>query len=328
LNSRRDLFVFRTDVHLADTGPSSWKGDYQNEICSNLEQVGKIARELKATAILDGGDFFHLKSPSRNSHQLVIRATEIHRGYHCPTFCIEGNHDITYNNLETITRQPLGVLYSTGVFKHLRDTLFEDNGQRIRVVGVPYSPVRTLKELRSIKKQPGDDVLICLVHALAAKDPPDHVEEFFGEPVFRYSDLVSRDGPDCFCFGHWHKDQGVEEIAGKWFVNQGALSRGALSKENLERIPKATCIEVIDGTIRVVQAQELQVAPSSEVFDLVKKDRQDREQEAITKFVQSFLQDIQVDNSSSIETQIKAMGFAVEVQEMALEYLMAARKEN
>jgi DNA repair exonuclease SbcCD nuclease subunit len=176
----RIAFIFRTDTHVADRSPVSWKGDYTSEIWSNLEQIGRMAIEHEVSAVLDGGDYFHIKAASRNSHGANVRTAEVHKKYRCPTFCVEGNHDLAYNNLESLDRQPLGVLYAAGVFQHLRETVFTDGDLRVRVVGVPYNPRRTLEELRSIQKQPGDDFLVAIVHALASENPPPKVEDFFG----------------------------------------------------------------------------------------------------------------------------------------------------
>ena len=333
----RVAFVFRTDVHVAEKGPQSWKGDYAAEIWSNLEQVGEMARKYKATAVLDGGDFFHVKAATRNPHSIVIKAAEIHAAYPCPTYCVEGNHDIAYNNLASIERQPLGVLYASGVFHHLREEVFtagptrheklagNDATLKVRVVGVPYDPNRTLETLRAIKKQPGDDALIAVVHSLAADDPPAHVEEFFGEPVFRYSDLVFEDGPDVWCFGHWHKDQGVVEIEGRRFINQGALSRGALVKENLTRIPKAALIEITPEGIEVGTLL-MKVLPAEEVFDLERKERRDEESRVIDEFVTRIQEDIQVDTGEDIEKTVDDLDFAPEIRELALQYLERARE--
>jgi DNA repair exonuclease SbcCD nuclease subunit len=323
----RISFLYRTDVHVADKSPVSWKGDYPTEIWENLRQIGVLANEKDVRAVLDGGDFFHVKSATRNSHDLVRRAAELHKAhYTVPTFSVEGNHDITYNDLESIHKQPLGVLYASGVFGHLRDEVFEDAGIRVRVVGVPYSPFRTADELRAIQKQPGDDFLVAIVHSLAGANPPASVEEFFGEPVFRYAELATPDGPDVWAFGHWHKDQGVVEYRGKHFVNLGAVSRGSLSKDNLERSPKVALIDFTPGRI-LVEPIELKVAPASEVFHIERKERLDREAKEIDQFVDRLNADATLDPSASIEDNLKSLSFAADVRDLALLYLERARAE-
>lgn len=316
----RISFLFRTDTHVSDRSPESWKGDYPSEIWSNLEQVAEFAKGLEVTAVLDGGDYFHVKSASRNSHSLVAKSAKIHKNYPCPVYCVEGNHDLSSNNLETLDKQPLAVLYESKVFNHLRNRLFKDGDMRVRVVGVPYSPFRTLDELRSIQKKPGDTHLVAVVHSLASLNPPASVEDFFGEPVFRYEDLVTPDGPDVWMFGHWHRDQGVEQIGGKSFVNQGALSRGALIKENLERIPQIAYVE-FDGSDINIQTLSIDVAPAQDVFDLELKAAQEQERRDIDQFIMNLVASSAVDPANAIEDNIKAMDVATEVREAALHYL-------
>lgn len=320
-------FLYRTDVHVADRSPVSWKGDYPSEIWSNLEQVGQLAVERDVSAVLDGGDFFHVKAASRNPHALVTRTAKIHENYgDSPVYCVEGNHDIAYNNLDTIERQPLGVLYATNVFRHLREEVFTDGNTTVRVVGVPYSPFRTLSDLTAIQKKPGDDFLIAVVHALAGEAPPAMIQDFFNEPVFTYVDLITPDGPDVWCFGHWHKDQGIVEIGGKRFVNQGALSRGALINENLTRTPKVAYVEATPGKL-IVEAIPLVVAPAADVFDLERKERHEKEGRDIDHFVQRLQADAAFDPSASIEENVQSLGFAADVRQLVLDYLDRARAE-
>lgn len=323
----RLAFIFRTDVHMADRGPVSWKADYPTEIYSSLEQIGELAREHKAKAVLDGGDFFHVKAASRNSHGLVVKAAAIQNGYPCDTYSIEGNHDVKYNNLGTIVEQPLGVLFESGVFKHLREEVFEDGDLRVRVVGMPYDPERKLEDLRAIQKQPGDTHLIALVHALAGENPPASVEDFFGEPVFRYPELVTENGPDVWCFGHWHKDQGIVEHSGKQFVNQGAVSRGALINENIQRTPQVTLIEADELSI-TTKILPLQVAPAEDVFDFERKERSEAEGRNIDEFITKLQMDATIDPDAEIEDNIRGLDFAAEVRDTALGYLSKARGEG
>jgi len=319
-------FLYRTDTHVCDRSPASWKADYPAEVWSNLEQVGVLAREREVTAVLDGGDYFHLKAASRNPHAIVTRTAKLHRSYPCKTYCIEGNHDISYNQLDTVDRQPLGVLYASGVFEHLREEVFEDGNVRVRVVGVPYSPFRTLDELKAIQKKPGDTFLIAVVHALAGESPPPMVEDFFNEPVFAYGQLATQDGPDVWCFGHWHKDQGIVNLGGKQFVNLGALSRGALINENLTRTPQVALIEADGSGIRI-EPLKMNVAPAEEVFDLERKERAEREDRDINDFVQRLQVDAKFDPSVSIEANVQSLAYAADVKQLVLDYLERARAE-
>lgn len=322
----RLAFLLRTDVHAADKSPDSWKGDYPAEVWSNLEQIGALARKHEVVAVLDAGDYFHVKASTRNSHALVAKSAETQAEYPCPTYLVPGNHDIAFNNLTTLDQQqPLRVLFSTGVFERLGpiEHVFEKGGLKVRVVGFPYSLTRTLDELRAVKK--GDeDCLIAVAHTLAGEKPPAHIEEFFNEPIFRYGDLVYDGGPDVWCFGHWHKDQGVAHIDGCYFINPGAVSRGTLIKENLRRKPQVALIEVTEGGV-IVGTIPLKVLPAKEVFDLERKERRDKEGEVIGQFAERLQQEVAEVTSEDVEENIKRLDFASEVQNCALGYLERAR---
>lgn len=315
--------LFRTDCHVSDRSPASWKGDYQAEVWDLLTQVGELAEKHNVDAVIDGGDYFHVKAATRNSHALVARTAALHGNYHCPVYHVEGNHDLAHNNLDTVDKQPIGVLYESGVFKQLRDVTFE-GPDKTRVVGFPYAPNRTLDELRAVRKE-GDERLIAVVHQLAAKAPPGRVEEFFGEPVFKYEDLIYDDGPDVWCFGHWHIDQGIEVLDGRYFVNVGALSRGALVKENLTRRPKVVIIETGPTGIEAVEAVPLRVLDATEVFDLEKKERQEKRHEAIEAFARTLRHQQELDTSASLEDTIGSLAVSQEVSALMLEYLERAR---
>jgi DNA repair protein SbcD/Mre11 len=319
----RLAFLFRTDTHLSDNSPVSWKADYTEEIWSSLSQVGELAKRYEVNAVLDGGDYFHVKAPSKNSHHLVQKTALIHQAYPCPILMVTGNHDMRYNNLETLERQPLGTLYASRVFEQLDERVFEDGNLRVRVVGVPYNPNLTLTELMGIQKKKGDTHLIAVIHTLAALKPPSSIGDFWNEPVFNYESLVSRNGPDVLMFGHWHKDQGVEVVGGKYFINQGALSRGSLVRENLERTPKVALIEFDDSELKV-QTFKLEVAPAADVFDLEKKAVQERERKDIDQFVQRLVSEGEVNPDQTIEVNIQNLDFAADVRGEALRYLEMA----
>lgn len=310
-------------MHVADFSPSSWKGDYPEEIWGNLEQIGALATQHRCTAVLDGGDFFHVKAPTRNSHGMIRRAALIHQQYPCPVYSIEGNHDIIGNNLETVERQPLGVLFATGIFNELRDETFSQDGVTVRVVGMPYDPDRGLESFHAVQKG-SEDHLVVIAHVLATANPAPGLDEFFREGVFRYSDLITDNGPTVFCFGHWHKDQGVVTIDDHHFVNLGAVSRGALRQENLNRIPKVALLEFTKDSVNI-RALELDVAPGAEVFDLARKTREQREDQIIDQYVSSLRAQIQMDSDVSIEDVVGGLAFDDRVKKLALDYLEKAR---
>lgn len=333
-------FVWRTDVHASDQPPVSRIDDWIGTLMGKLTQVGEIARGVDAAAVLDGGDFFHVKSPGRNTHRTIQRVAQIHKNYPCDVYGNVGNHDCKYGDFEYLPEQPLGVLFETGVFKRCfneHEAVFETgtfvglggtqtvNGTsgfkdkiKVRVVGIPYHGTEyDWKRFTDIKK--GDeDYLVVMAHVLASKEGGTMFE---GEDIIRYADLRDLDA-DVWCFGHWHKNQGITEIApGKWVVNIGSLSRGALSQDELQRIP-AVAVMTFDEDGITLTERPLNVAPPEEVFDLEGKARRDVKDMTMGAFVDAIKATLGEDAlKKPIEDTIREMpGVPDAVRERATSY--------
>ena len=313
--------VWRTDVHLSDRAPSSRTDDWADAVFDKLGQVRDLAREVNAAAIIDGGDFFHIKSPGRNSHALVNRTAEHHSTYPCPVYCTPGNHDAVYGDYSFLPQQPLGVLFSTGVFKRLYDeheAVFTQDGITVRVVGIPYhGTTYDMERFTSIQK--GDeDILVCVAHVLASHKGGTMFE---GEDIVKYADLVDT-APDVYLFGHWHKDQGVKEIGGKQFVNIGSLTRGSLSQDNMDRIPSAAVLRCTEQGVEI-EVKPLNVRPAEEVFDVEGRARQVKRQVEMDSFVEAIREALQpAEGEQTLADAVSGMdNVPHEVRERALAYL-------
>jgi exonuclease SbcD len=290
--------VWRTDVHVSDKAPASRTDDWNETIFGKLDQVRRIAEEREAVAILDGGDFFHIKMPGRNSHETVRRVMDHHANYPCPVFCTPGNHDSIYGDYAFLGQQPLGVLYAAGTFQRLYDkheAVFKEEvdlehlghftALKVRVVGIPYhGTTYDMNRFKSIQK--GDeDILICVAHVLAS---PEGGSMFEGEDIVKYRDLLGT-APDVYCFGHWHKDQGVQIIedddgSKKTIINIGSLTRGALSQDEVQRRPACAVLKCSKQGVEV-EVVRLKVKPAEEVFDVERRADQIRRQADMDTFV-------------------------------------------
>ena len=316
--------VWRTDVHLSDRAPASRTDDWADTVFGKLGQVKDVARKVKAAAVLDGGDFFHIKSPGRNSHSLVQRTAIHHADYPCPVYCTPGNHDCVYGDYEFLPQQPLGVLYASGVYRRLYDeheAVFEKDGFKVRVVGVPYHGTSyDMGRFHSIVK--GDeDVLICVAHVLASKRGGTMFE---GEDIVKYKDLLDT-APDVFLFGHWHKDQGVVEMEDKTFINIGSLTRGSLSQDDIDRQPACVVLRCDSNEVSV-EVVRLKVGAPEDVFDVEGRARQVKRQVEMDSFV-TKIRDALLPKEGE-ETLTEAVngitGIPEEVRERALAYLEQA----
>jgi len=321
---------------MSDKAPSSRLDDWTETVLGKLGQVRDVARKVGAAAIIDGGDFFHLKSPSRNTHRLVNRVAEHHANYPCPVYCTPGNHDSVYGDYAFLGQQPLGTLYAAGVFKRLYDeheavfqqACLRDKPQgplpqfKVRVVGIPYHGNKYDRErFHSIKK--GDeDVLICVAHVLASEKGGTMFE---GEDIVRYSDLLNT-APDVYCFGHWHKDQGVTELGGKKFINVGSLTRGALSQDEVQRRPACVVISMEPGLPITTEVVRLDVGLPEDVFDVEGRSRQVKRQVQMDSFVERIRETLApTEEGVSTEDTIRAAdGISQDIKERALHYLEQA----
>ena len=274
-----------SDEHLADQPPGLRKDDYRSAILKKLEWQGNMARKANVTAVIRGGDFFHVKAANKTTMSTLAAAADIHRGYPCRTFALAGNHDMSYNDPASISRQPLGVMLKSGVFSPLSDETFESGSLRVRVVGVDYTTDMADDGLRDIvRKKPGADYTVAVVHALAAMAPSDKIQTFFNERIFDYRDLVYEGCPDVYVFGHYHKDQGIQEHLGVKFVNLGAVSSGALILEEMERKPKVALLDFDSAGIHA-ESIDIPSADPNDIFDVERKMRMERERQSLNDFI-------------------------------------------
>jgi DNA repair exonuclease SbcCD nuclease subunit len=295
-----------SDEHQADISPGFRKDNYRDSILAKLHWQGQIAAKFSANAVLRGGDLFHVKAANKNTFATTNRIVRIHREYHCPTYSVSGNHDMSNNDPDTLDRQPLGLLFSSNVIRPLRDETFTDGSMRVRVVGVDYKSDLADEGLREmVKKRPGDTYTIAFVHALASMAPEERIQSFFHERVFDYRDLVFDGCPDVYVFGHYHKDQGIVRHLGIQFVNLGAVSRGALTFENVERKPKVGLIKCNSQGI-FVEEHVVPHADASEVFDFERKKKLELEFRDMREFVSKFRASADVMDSKSIAERVAA----------------------
>jgi len=315
--------VWRTDVHLSDQAPRSRTDNWVETVLGKLDQVGQIAGKIKASAVLDGGDFFHVKSPFRNSHRLLRQVIEVHGRYPCPVYANVGNHDCVYSELSYLYQQPLGVLFEAGIFRPLYDhheAFFEEDGVSVRVVGVPYHGSQYDIERLKVKKG-SEDHLIVIAHLYASESGGSM---YGNEEIIGYNDLLDADA-DLFCFSHWHKDQGIVEKGGKVFVNIGSLTRGSLSEEEVDRTPACAVMSFVKTRFQVKKIP-LSVKPAGEVFDLVGKIKTEKRAAVMEEFMTTLHKELSAQTSVEVQDQIARLeGLPERVREKAILYLEQAK---
>ena len=321
--SRLITLVWRTDAHLADEAPVSRTDNWMETILDKFKQIGEIARAVGADAVIDGGDLTHIKSPVRNSHHMIRRIAEVHAEYPCPVYSCIGNHDVKYGDYANLGESPLGVLFATGVFRRLYDqheALFEEGGVKVRLVGIPYHGTKYDPNRINTITKGKENHLMVVGHLLASASGGTMFEN---EDILKYGDLANLD-PDIWAFGHWHKDQGVQRIGDKTFINIGSLSRGALSLDDLTRQPGVAIIRFERSRISV-EVQRLQVEPAEKVFDLEKRTRTEVRDMTMDTFVDSIKETLKGRVEDSLFTKLDLLNdVPPEVRERAISYLEKA----
>lgn len=293
-----------SDEHLADLSPAFRKDDYRTAILDKLEWQGTLAARTRASAFVRGGDFFHVKPANKTTMATMAKAAGIHRRYPCPTYSVAGNHDMSYNDSATLPGQPLGVMFSSGVFTPLSEKILESGTMKVRIIGVDYTPDLDHEALAEmVRKKPDDQYVVAVVHALAAMAPPEKIQSFFNERVFDYRDLAFDGAPDVYVFGHYHKDQGIVDHLGTKFVNLGAIGRGSLVFEHLDRKPKMSTIRFDSRGVSV----EEHVVPhrdAADVFDLDRKKQLEKERRSIQDFIQLIRSDQEIAGARTYQDKL------------------------
>lgn len=308
--SRGLRLVWRTDVHQADRGPRSRTDDWPSVVEDKLIQVGRIAAEVEASAVLDGGDFFHNPIPSRSSHALVRRTAALHAAhYPCQVLSNVGNHDVRFGDMRYLPESPLGVLFSTKVFTpcHEGEGVALGEGGIVRVAGVPYKHGGFDRDrLRSLRRG-GASHLVVLLHLAAAPRGGQFPD---GEEIVSYQEIADLcPEASVFLIGHWHKDQGVARVGNAWVVNCGSVTRGSIAEDDLLRTPKVAVIHVEADSVRV-DLRPLQVGAPEAVFDLRAKEQKDKGDsiDRATRLAHMFSSLRAPSSSRSLEDEIRGMG--------------------
>ncbi|HEY8096058.1 MAG TPA: metallophosphoesterase, partial [Methylobacter sp.] len=317
--------------HLADGTPGFRKDNYRESILRKLHWQGEFARLFNANRMVRVGDFFHVKAANKTTMATLAAAAGLHRRYPCPTMAIAGNHDMSQNDPETVSRQPLGVFFKAGVFQHFTDEVLVSGSMSVRVVGVEYTTDLDDDALRDmVRKKDNHTYTIAYVHALAAFAPEERIQSFFNERVFDYRDLVFDGCPDVYVFGHYHKDQGIREHLGVKFVNLGAISRGALTFENLERVPKVSSI-VCNSQGISVEEHAIPCGDPAHVFDLEKKKTEEKARRSIEDFITKFRSERRVQSGSAVQDRMNEFmnsDYPDDLKKLMLETLRSASENG
>jgi DNA repair exonuclease SbcCD nuclease subunit len=248
--------VWFTDPHFSDIPPGRRKDDYRQALLDKLAFVRGLVEKLGGAGIC-GGDVFHHKKPGHagNSLRLLISLMQALRRF--PQGCVYGsvgNHDLSWDRMDSLPRQPLGLLIETGVYHDLNrePIVFQsaDGAVNVSVETFPYAEgEETIRNIMGAgPRQPGVQHRIGVVHAYGHSG---EASSFFGQTrTIGYNELVGC-GFDVLLWGHDHSRHETEEVGGTTHVNLGSMARAAFSYDELDRPVVATILSfAADGVLR------------------------------------------------------------------------------
>lgn len=230
--------LYITDTHFRYHSPRSRTDSFFDTLVKKMEEIGKIIKQEKVTALLHGGDLF-----DRPDAQIAVagKFASILMSYNVPIYIISGNHDSFGQNPSTIERSMLGLLSSLRVV-HLLDNKsvsLNENNLRVEIHGTPYSfdldrdPKNYL-----YKRDPNADYSIQLVHGFLINRP------FMKGINYTLIDDIVDTEADLVLAGHYHSGYPTTVKKGTTFINPGSIARMTNTQLERSRIPKAILIEL------------------------------------------------------------------------------------
>jgi DNA repair exonuclease SbcCD nuclease subunit len=295
-----------------------------------LYQANDIAKNLNCTAIVQLGDFFHIKAPSRNSHELVRRAMIWAKEAPCPVYIVPGNHDLSNDRLESLSEgQPLGVMLAAEVVRKGHRYLYQPDHTFLPVYGIPWLQFWDAEQSvadKAVKSAlssfvPKDTPQLIVTHAPFF--PPGSNPAYEHYSIEKFSGYVNPLGRANVqvAYGHIHDWHGEYVSNGVRFVNYGALSRGSLTESNLTREVGVTIWDSITGKFEFIA---LQAKPADQVFRVQEITEVKQAQLKLDEFLLSVGQSsIEVTSTESVLAKVRELKLGKDIERIIEELLTA-----
>ena len=327
-------FIFATDFHLKDTNPVSRIDDYKESIFEKMYQVSNLANKLGAYTII-GGDVFTIKDSVRVSHGLARRVTAWMQEFNNPPYLLIGNHDINYDNLETVKHQPIGQVIQSGsvywsgsvslkgkagLMSSPKEGFILDDGKiKVRLLLRDYqNPFKVSKDYFNIEESDCDYTIMATHFNFTVNS-----DYFYSEPAIPYSNFYDKK-LDVLFNGHLH-NMGSDSIFrrdNQYFLNPGALSRGSISEDDVSRNPAVSFVSIDSDGIDVKNVL-LRAKPAEEVFCIEDRNKYEDNKIKISEFISS-LAGLSNDGEDSFDDILGRMELKKDILDEVNSYLVKA----
>lgn len=257
INTNKVMFV--GDPHLDSTTPSSRIDDYSLASIDKLYALKNlcITRDVKLVVIL--GDVFNKHDQSNSYVNRVMQVFKSFKKEGILVVSITGNHDISYEKLDTLERSPLGMLYTADLIVHLDSVSIDTGlGYLVGLFGLDYpdSPLPIEEQSVNVGRI---NILAChRFYNYGFNDPHNITSD----------DCVSL-GYNVYAMGHDHIKYETEKLGERFIIRPGSFMRTSSHRYNLERTISVDTV-VFSGSsdlpqITVVR-DNIPCKPASEVF--------------------------------------------------------------
>lgn len=263
------------DPHCADHPPSS-RITYRDDILNKLRWCVNHANEIGVDAVVSMGDTIHVKQPNRTSHGLIRELGEIFEESKAPVVLGIGNHDMLGNRLDSLPNQPVSTLAM-----HPNIEILIGGHEELPMFFMPYvnHTPENLKEWTERYHDAGgpEKYPLLLTHLSLYPESQAPIFEYVS-----YENFVAEFKAPHIAYGHIHsrvKGGPFIKVGDSWVANNGAISRGSLTEETINRELAVTLYDSSNKDEPFVSIP-IPYRPASEVFKLeevaVEKDKKVR----------------------------------------------------
>lgn len=306
------------DIHLSDKPPSSCTPSYTDDILDMLVYVAKLEKALNADAVVWAGDIFHFKQPSRTSHSTVLKLLRVAKQYR-NLYVVTGNHDISSDRLDSLDKQPLGVLYESGALTELVGW-----HPTLPIFGLPWQQrwlepgtiEKAFEDWREDKPEWDHTPALCVTHAPIY--PPSVADNVLFELLDLHEVSKAMNNNGSLYYGHIHEPHYKFDVDGVTYANMGAISRGSLHEYNLARKIQVALWTPEHGFTPV----DVPHKPASEVFKLAEATERKEQKLSLDGFLSNVgSATLDISSTGTIIEHIRGMKVDEPVKAKSIELL-------
>jgi DNA repair protein SbcD/Mre11 len=312
--------VYFTDPHIKGVNPESRLDHFPTTILKKLEWVGKYAEEIKAEAVICGGDFFDTPSVAPS---VVSETIKVLNEWKVPLYGVLGNHDVIGYNPETWWKVPIGILVNAEYYNRLYGSGPLMIGDAL-ITGVDAHYKLDQGDIADYTKinHDGTGVKIHIVHGFLVEKPCIFSHTLIESVLDTEADIVLT--------GHDHCGFGVKKINGKIFCNPGALGRVTAGVGDVNRDVNIVVIDTEAMEVILVKVPDDIARPSDEVLDRKKllQEKENAEHRAeFTERLSGFSSLDTFNIYNALQSFCKEYNPGEKIEKVMLEHIRVAEEE-